>query len=85
MDKVVYGLCILTSGACALLLARGYRRTGLRLLYWSSVCFACLLASNLLVYADIVLFPEIDLVPLRNGVTLLGLVALVFGMIEEAV
>ena len=36
---LVYTLCFLTSSACALLLARNYRRTGARLLLWSALCF----------------------------------------------
>ena len=34
---LVYLLCFLTAGACSLLLARTYWRTGMRLLLWSSL------------------------------------------------
>ena len=33
----VYLLCFLTAGACALLLARTYWRTGMRLLLWRAL------------------------------------------------
>ena len=38
--SVVYVLCALTALACAVLLFRGYRASGARLLLWSAVCFA---------------------------------------------
>jgi hypothetical protein len=45
----VYLLCFATSGACTLLLARSYRRSGARLLFWSGLCFLFLAANNLVV------------------------------------
>ncbi len=85
MDKIVYALCAITSGVCAFLLLRGYWKSNMRLLLWSTLCFGCLTIANILVYVDLIVFPEIDLLTLRNCVTFIGLATLVFGMIEETV
>lgn len=85
MDKVVYLLCAVTSGACAFLLLRGYLITKMKLLLWSTLCFIALTSTNILVYVDLIVLPEIDLLTLRNCVTFLGLSVLIFGMIRETV
>jgi hypothetical protein len=80
---VVYLLCFLTSGACAWLLGRSYRRSGARLLLWSSLCFLFLAANNLLLSVDLLVLPEVDL---RLGRLLLALAAvsiLLFGFIWD--
>jgi len=46
IGSIIYLLCAFTSLGAALLLWRGYRRSRQRLLYWSSLCFAILAASN---------------------------------------
>jgi hypothetical protein len=56
---IVYVLCFLTSSACALLLGRSYRRTGARLLLWSSLCFFFLAANNLMLIFDLLVIPDI--------------------------
>jgi hypothetical protein len=90
MAEAVYVLCALTSLACAVLLMRGYLRTQARLLLWSSLCFVCLTANNLLLFADKVLFPEVlDVIGVpfaiwRALVALLGLGLLMFGLIWES-
>ena len=80
---VVYVLCFLTSSACAWLLGRSYRRTGARLLLWSSLCFFFLAANNLMLVFDLLLVPHVDL---RVGRLLLSLAAvstLLFGFIWD--
>ena len=79
----VYLLCFLTSAACALLLARSYRRTGARLLFWSALCFLFLAANNLLVIFDLLLIPDIDLRLARYGLALAALGVLLFGFIWD--
>src|ERR1043165_8848398 len=61
MATVVYVLCLLASALCPVLLARGYRATRVRLLLWSALCFAGLALNNVLLFADIRIFREIDL------------------------
>jgi hypothetical protein len=84
MAELVYLLCALTSATCAVLLLRGYLRGGTRLLFWSSLCFTCLCVSNVLLFIDLVLVPQVDLSLWRRGVALLGTSVLVAGLIGEA-
>lgn len=84
MAEIVYILCGLASIACALLLYRGYHRTGARLLLWSALCFLCLSANNILLFCDKVLFPDIYLAPWRSLSALLGLSLLLYGLIIDS-
>ena len=79
----VYLLCFLTSAACALLLARSYRRTGARLLFWSGLCFLFLAANNLVVIFDLLLLPEVDFRLARYLLALAALGVLLFGFIWD--
>lgn len=84
MAEAVYVLCALTSLACAILLMRGYLRTGVRLLMWSGLCFAGLALNNSLLFVDLVLLRDrMDLSLLRQIPSALGLFALLYGMIWE--
>ena len=84
MANIVYAFCAFTSLCCALLLMRGFRTSRQRLLLWGALCFFVLFLSNVLLFADLVLFPNIDLQPWRAGVTLLGMGLLLYGMIFES-
>ena len=79
----VYLLCFLTSAACALLLARSYRRTGARLLFWSGLCFAFLAANNLVVMLDLLVLPQSDFRLERYLLSLAALGVLLFGFIWD--
>ena len=79
----VYLLCFLTSAACALLLARSYRRTGARLLFWSGLCFLFLAANNLVVIFDLLLIPDMDFRLVRHSLALAALGLLLFGFIWD--
>jgi Na+/melibiose symporter-like transporter len=82
---VLLVLAALTSLACMLLLWRAYRRTGLRLLLWSALCFVGLSVSNVLLFFDLAVYPvEVDLRPWRSGAALAGLLFLLYGFIGEA-
>ena len=81
MPEAVYLLCALTSLTCAILLGRAYRATRVQLLLWSAVCFAAMTLTNVLLFIDLTVWPSVDLRLLRNGVTLLGLTALLYGLI----
>ena len=61
MGPAVYILGALTTLACAVLLLRGYTRGRRRLLLWSSFCFFGLTVSNLLIFVDLVMFPDVNL------------------------
>jgi hypothetical protein len=81
---LVYGLCALAAATCAVLLFRAYLRVQMRLLLWSSICFVCLTINNVLIAADLVVFPHIDLFIWRNVAALCGVGALLYGLIWEA-
>lgn len=83
--SIVYALCAFTSAACAVLLLRGYARSGARLLLWSGFCFIGLALNNFLLFTDKVLLPtQIDLTLWRSGTALAALLILLYGMIWEA-
>ncbi len=84
-QSAVYLLCLATSAACALLLARSYRRTGARLLLWSSLCFVFFAINNLIVVLDILVFPtQVDLSIWRLVASLVAVGVLLYGFIWEA-
>lgn len=84
MPGLIYVLCAATALICAALLWRSYRRNGVRLLLWSSVCFLGLVVENLLLFADDVTPPHVDLALLRHLVGLAALVSLVYALIWES-
>lgn len=83
---IVYILCFLTSTACAWLLGRSYSRSSVRLLLWSSICFAFLAANNLVLVLDLVVWPtaEVDLRLPRLLLSLAAAVSLIWGFIWDA-
>lgn len=80
---VVHLLCALTSLACALLLLRGYRRSRVRLLLWSGLCFVGLFLNNLLLFIDLEVIPDVDLAVVRLVPAVAGVAMLVYGLIWE--
>jgi hypothetical protein len=83
MASFVYALCALTSIGCAVLLFRQYGRTGGRLLLWSAGCFLCFAVTNVLLFIDLVVMPNVDLSIYRNAVMLAGIIMLLAAMIWE--
>ncbi|MGH7214794.1 MAG: DUF5985 family protein [Tepidisphaeraceae bacterium] len=90
MAEAVYILSAATALLCAVLLWRGYRRSQLRLLLWSSLCFIALAVNNVLLFLDKVVFPDlasvagVEFTILRTLAALAGLALLVYGLIWEA-
>jgi hypothetical protein len=84
MPEVVYILCALTSIACAILLFRRYRLTHGPLLFWSTWCFVCFALTNILLFLDLVVFPDIDLSVLRGSLSLAGMIMLLYGLIRQS-
>ena len=83
--SIVYILAGLTSLACAAFLARGYLRTGVRLLMWSSLFFFALTIDNIILFFDLSVYPQIKwLVICRHGAALAGLLLLLFGLIWDS-
>ncbi len=80
---IVYGLCVVTSALCAVLLLRGYARSRVPLLLWSGLCFIGLALNNLLLFIDVQMAPMIDLSTWRTVPALVGVLLLLYGMIWE--
>jgi hypothetical protein len=81
---IVYFLCAATAAACATLLLNGYARNRVALLFWSGLCFIGLTLNNVALILDRLVFPELDLWWLRLGPAVLGVCALVYGLIVES-
>ena len=84
MATLVYVLCALTSLACALLLLRGYRQSGARLLAWSGLFFVGLFLNNVLLIIDVRIVPQVNLAVIRLLPALVGVILLLYGMIWES-
>lgn len=80
----VYILCLLASATCAALLIRSYRHSRSRLLLWTAGCFALLAVNNLLVVVDLLVLPQVNLLPLRHVTSLAAVSLLLVGFIWEA-
>jgi hypothetical protein len=83
MAEAVYILCALTSLLCAVLLLRAWRRSRLRLLLWSALCFAGLAVNNGVLLLDLVIFPDVDFAVMRGATALVSVAVLLYGLIWE--
>ena len=84
MSDSVYILCALTSLTCAVLLLRGYKRSGYRLLFWSGLCFVSLFLNNVFLVLDKLVYPGVDLGLVRTAFAVLGVGTLLYGLIWES-
>jgi hypothetical protein len=84
MGPIVYVMSTLTAATCAMLLLRGYASSQKLLLLWSGLCFVGLAVSSLLVFVDLVLFPDVDLYIYRLVTTVIAMALLLYGLISEA-
>jgi hypothetical protein len=84
VNLVLTLLAALTSLACMALLFRAYAANGVRLLLWSALCFVCLTANNVLLFFDLVVYPDIDLRIYRLAAAFAGVLCLLYGFIWEA-
>ena len=84
MAETIYLLCAGTSLVTALLLFRMWRRRGTRLLLWSCLCFAGLAVNNVLLFVDLVVVPDVDLILLRSATAAVSVLLLVFGLVWES-
>ena len=83
MAPLIYSLCALTSITCFVLLWRGWRTSGARLLFWSALCFGGLSVNNVLLVLDRIVLPDVDLYAWRLIAALAAVLLLVFGLIWE--
>ena len=84
MADVVYGMCAITAALCAYLLLRAYLQQHYKLLLWSGVCFLALAMNNFLLVIDKLAMPMVDLSVLRNVVSLVAMLILLYGLIWDA-
>jgi Family of unknown function (DUF5985) len=84
MTGLVYVLCAATCLLCAILLIRGYAETKVSLLFWSGLCFLGLMFDNMILYVDVVVVPDVDLVIWRKLPGMLATLLLVFGLVWES-
>jgi hypothetical protein len=82
--SAVYLLCALSSLLALWLVYRSYRRSPTRLLLWSSLAFVALAINNVVLFVDIVLLPDISLLPIRHATELIAVGFLLYGFIWEA-
>lgn len=83
MAAFVYILCVVTSVLCAALLFRNAKRSRNRLLFWSGASFICMAVANILLFIDLAMVPQHDLLIVRNVVTLAAICMLLYGLIWE--
>ena len=84
LANAIYVLCALTSIVCTALLVRGYRRSRVRLLFWTAWCFAGLALNNLLLLLDVRVLTHVDLAIGRAVPAVVGVSLLVFGLVWES-
>ena len=83
MEGAVYILCALTALTCAVLLLRGYRRSRTRLLLWCGIFFVAMTMENAMVFVDLVVVPEMNLINIRRTIALIGVLILLNGLIHD--
>lgn len=83
MAPLVYLLCSASSLACAFLLVRSYMQTRSRFLLQSSLCFIGLAISNVMLFVDMVLVPQVDLLVYRQLITFISVTVLAWGFIWD--
>jgi hypothetical protein len=84
MPETIYLLCAATSVLAAILLFRTWRQRGTQLLLWSCLCFAGLALNNIVLFVDLVVVPQVDLIVLRTGTALASVLLLLVGLVWEA-
>jgi hypothetical protein len=86
VNLILTGLAMLTSAACMWLLFRAYSASRVRLLLWSGLCFVFLTLNNVLLFFDVVIFPEpdVDLRPYRLFAALIAVGFLLYGFVWES-
>lgn len=83
MGAAVYLLGVAVTLTCAVLLMRGYARVRKRLLLWSALCFFGLAFSNVLVFVDLVILPDVDLYLWRLISAAVSMLILIYGLVWE--
>lgn len=83
MDLVIYILCAAASLVCAVLLWRGFRQSGAKLLQWSALCFVGMFLNNALLVVDTHVIATVDLALVRLLPALIGTLLLIWGLVWD--
>lgn len=85
MAELVYLLCTLMSVGCSVMLWRGYYSSQSRLLLWSAASFGLLAVNCVLLFLDLVVFPNLDFhgPVIRQALGAASGSVLLFGLIWE--
>ncbi len=83
MEGIVYLLCAATAVSCSVLLFRGFRRSGTRLLLWCALFFLSLALENVILFIDLVIVPNTDLFAIRTSIALIGVTFFLVGLIWD--
>ena len=86
MAAVVYLLCALTSLLCAIMLFKAFTKSKFRLLFWSSMGFTGFAMSNVLLFLDVVIFPDVTfIINFRTIPAVIGMIVMIYGLVMEEV
>jgi hypothetical protein len=83
MAAMVYLLSAATCFLCSVLLLRGYKRTSVRLLFWSGACFFGMFCEHITLYLDQIVFPDVPLLLVRRLFGLASLTILLYGLVWD--
>jgi hypothetical protein len=83
MAETVYIVCAVTSLLCSVLLLKRYGQSRSGLLLWSGVAFLCLTVAGILLFVDLVIVRQVDLMMYRNLATLAGVLVLLSALIAD--
>jgi hypothetical protein len=83
MVILIYCLCALTSFVCAWALLRSYFGNRSRILLWTGLSFCFMFLNNVFLILDRIVFPDVDLTPVRLGLALTAVTLLVVGLVWE--
>jgi hypothetical protein len=81
--EAIYLSCGAISLVAAILLLRYYRARRTRLLLWSCVAFVGMAISNVLVYVDLGLLPDLDLAMSRTAAGAISMLVLAYALATE--
>jgi hypothetical protein len=85
MAELVYVIGAVASIVCLVLLWRGWRRSGARLLLWTAACFLGFVVNNVVLLLDETIWRDVaDLRWLRHGSALAGCMVLLGGLIWDS-
>lgn len=84
VPALVYLMCFVTCALCAGLLVRSWMKTRLRLAMFTAISFVLFAINNFFLFADVILFPDIDLWAFRYVPALAGVVVMIVGFVWEA-